>query len=753
MLHLYFYPVGDSYLLVTTVALVLSALLLLGPGRSRAGFGRRLVLATIRAVLIALVIVAMLRPTLVYTETIKQPATLAVVLDHSRSMSVHDALNGKSRWDAMRESLAAAGPALRELTRDFELKAFTFDRETHAVEAPRGQFNLPSTADGQETAIGSALEDVLRAVAGKRLLGVVLMSDGAQRALAPRDLLPQIAAAGLKHQGDPLFTVVLGQSRGLGEAQDIAVKDLVAPQTVFVKNELSIGGHIRVDGYVNREIPVRFLFETAPGKMTVVGEQKLRATSDGQLLPVTFSYIPEAPGEYKLTLEAVRQPGELVTTNNELSTFVNVLKGGLNVLYLEGTPRVEQKFLRRALDASRDIKVDYVRLDAREPELRPADLAERFRPGKYDVYIIGDVDSSAFQDGELQTLAETVNHGAGLIMLGGFHSFGPGGYGETPLADVIPVAMDRFERQKLGDPVRSDVHLPGPLHMQPTARGLRHFAVTLAASPAENEALWAKLPELEGANQFLKTSPAAEVLADADGQANKPLLVQQTVGRGRVMALAVDSTWHWWMHGFESAHKRFWRQVVLWLARKDSAQEGDVWLRLDKRRFAPSDAVDFQAGARAATGEPVKDAEFKVEVIPPSGHRIAVPAVRQAEQVSGSFHDARDPGDYTLEVTAARNGQTLGTARARFMVFPQDLELDNAAADPVAMESLATMTGGRLVAPEQLPELIRELTRLTQHLEVQQETKKTFWDGWPFFLGLIGTMTVEWYLRKRWGLV
>ena len=86
----------------------------------------------------------------------------------------------------------------------------------------------------------------------------------------------------------------------------------------------------------------------------------------------------------------------MVATNNELSTFVNVLSGGLNVLYIEGALRVETKFLRRALDSSPDIKVDYVRLDADDPQSRPADFADRFRPGKYNVYILGDVDSTAF---------------------------------------------------------------------------------------------------------------------------------------------------------------------------------------------------------------------------------------------------------------------------------------------------------------------------------------------------------------------
>ena len=97
---------------------------------------------------------------------------------------------------------------------------------------------------------------------------------------------------------------------------------------MFVKNQLTVSGQIRVDGYVNREVPVRLLFETSPGKMEPVAEKRVKATSDGQLLPVEFSYVPKMAGEFKLALEVGEQPGELVTTNNQLSTFVNVLEGG-----------------------------------------------------------------------------------------------------------------------------------------------------------------------------------------------------------------------------------------------------------------------------------------------------------------------------------------------------------------------------------------------------------------------------------------
>ena len=198
MFRLFFYPVFDSYLLVAAVALLLAGLMWFGPSREKTGRGRRAVIALLRAAVIALVLLAMLRPTLVYTHTEKQAATLVVLVDQSRSMTVPDAVGNKTRWDALRLALADAAPALAKLQREFELKAYTFDADVHEVRAERGKIELPDKPEGQQTAIGAALDEVLRREAGKRLLGVVLLSDGAQRAYAPRDLPPQTAAARLQ---------------------------------------------------------------------------------------------------------------------------------------------------------------------------------------------------------------------------------------------------------------------------------------------------------------------------------------------------------------------------------------------------------------------------------------------------------------------------------------------------------------------------------------------------------------------------
>ncbi len=178
MFHISFYPIFDSYLLVAVVALMLLGLMWFGPSREKSR-RHRMLLALLRVAVIVLVVLATLRPTLIYTQTKKQAASLIVLADQSRSMSVPDAVGNKTRWEALRGAVADAASALARLQRDFELKAYTFDAELHEAAADRGRIELPDKPEGQQTAIGAALDDVLGREAGKRLLGVVLLSDGA----------------------------------------------------------------------------------------------------------------------------------------------------------------------------------------------------------------------------------------------------------------------------------------------------------------------------------------------------------------------------------------------------------------------------------------------------------------------------------------------------------------------------------------------------------------------------------------------
>lgn len=712
---------------------------------------RSRMLSALRLAVILLVVAVLLRPTLVYTRVERQAATIAVLFDRSRSMLVADAAGNRTRWEELTRTFSDAWPAIAELAEDIDVKLYGFDRTVAARPFVADKPDFGGLPEGDQTALGAAISDVLEREAGRRMAAVIVASDGAQRALPPRDQLPQTVARRLSDQGAQIYTLTYGQPRGLGQTRDVAIRELVCARTVFVKNELVIEGTLQADGFPGQALTVELLAETLPGKMTVVDSVVATVPEQTGRQNVSLSYLPETPGEFKLTLRVAPAQGELVKTNNELSTFVSVLAGGLRVLYLEGTVRSEQKWIYRALDASQDIQLDAWRINAQDRSTRPGDFRLAFEPGKYDVYMLGDLDAKAFELPELEELARRVEEGAGLIMLGGFHSFGPGGYQSTKLNDVLPIEMQRTERQDFDAAIVSDLHLAGEVRMRPTeVFGARHPIMSLG--PRErNASLWQELPPLEGANRFRRTKRGANVLAESES--GEPLFVEKSYGLGRVLAFAGDSSWRWALEGHEEAHRRFWRQTILWLARKDEATDGSVWIKLAERRFSPGSRVEFTAGALDADGLAVTGAEFTARVTLPDGKTQSIGLARQGDQALGTFLGGLAAGDYKLEVEGTKSGQSLGLGKSRFLVFAQDLELDNPAADPASLASLAAMTGGRSVPPEQLPLLLRELQEKARQADVASETKQSLWDNWGVLATFVALLVTEWYLRKRWGLV
>jgi hypothetical protein len=260
----------------------------------------------------------------------------------------------------------------------------------------------------------------------------------------------------------------------------------------------------------------------------------------------------------------------------------------------------------------------------------------------------------------------------------------------------------------------------------------------------------------------------ASVLAEADDAQRHPLLIAGQSGDGRVLAFAGDATWRWPMLGFGDAHRRFWRQCVLWLAKKDEQTEGRVWIRLAGRRAMRGTRVDFAVGAENAQGEPISTAIFDVTVQTPDGRAVNVRPTRGAVSPrlpsdesrrdsatwAANFRETTKPGDYRIKVTGKDGSDMLGTAEARFLVPNQDLVLDRPAAELMAQLAETTKpAGGAAPAAEALPDLLTRLTEKPPELKEEVVAKVTYWDTWPFFLLFVTLLGTEWFLRKRWGLV
>jgi uncharacterized membrane protein len=753
--HWYFQPILDSYGIVAATATVLVLLLLIGPAFRRTTRTKRAVLILLRLLVIAAIVVSMLRPTHVSTTRRPQTAVLIVLFDQSRSMQLPHAASQQSRWDAQLHSIRQAEPMLQALADKMEVRVYSYGRQLHALELSEKGLVLPPSPDGSQTDIGTNLHEALQREVGKRLAGVVLLGDGRQTAFAPAVEI-QEAGRELARLGYPLYTVPFGPPTDTVQARDVAVENLQDQYTVFVKNEVPVHASVRVHGYVNRTIPVEMVVAKPGGATETIGPVQVTAREDGEQVPVELHYVPEQTGSYKLTLRAAEQAGELVTKNNQLSAFLRVLEGGLKILYLEGDLREEQKFIRRSLAGSPDMDVDFMWIDHRARDRWPVDVADRFRDPQYDVFVLGDLDAQALGEANLGLLAEAVGQGKGLALLGGFHSFSAGGYQKTPLADVMPIVMDLRERQDFDAPILRALHLDGPLRMVP----IRAHPVVSLASDAANAAAWSRLPPLNGANRFGGIKEAAGVRVIAETERGGPLLVVGEYGRGRVLALAGDSTYRWCMHGYEAEHKRFWRQVILWLVRREDLQQDEVWVKLAQRRFQPDSRITFETGVNNPTGEAIAEAVLRAELVGPDQGRSDLRLVRDGKKWTGTVESLKVPGDYAIIVTAELDGKSLGSARGEFLVFDHDIELSNSAADHDQLARLAALTsefGGRMVAPEQLPALFEEIRDRPPAMDIEVQTKwqlaDTPQDAWAVFLLFVTILTTEWFLRKKWGLV
>ena len=154
--------------------------------------------------------------------------------------------------------------------------------------------------------------------------------------------------------------------------------------------------------------------------------------------------------------------------------------------------------------------------------------------------------------------------------------------------------------------------------------------------------------------------------------------------------------------------------------------------------------------------EALRDATFDANAVLPDGSRRPLHLSRQGNQTLGSFKETLLPGDYTIQITASRGGAALGEAKGRFIVYDQDLEMENPAPRPSLMKNLAALTqdaGGKSLAPEELTDLCCWFKKQTKDLEVPTEIKETPWDKPYFFALVVALLSVEWYLRKKWGLV
>ncbi len=701
----------------------------------------RVVLVALRLGVLAALAFCLLRPKLVISSLVPQQNFLGVLVDDSRSMRIADQDGGSRGAFATRE-LGTDTAALREaLARRFQLRFFRFSSSAERTGDP-GTLAFAGT----RTDLAAAMDEAREELAGVPLAGLVVVSDGADNARAPlsQSLLTLRAAR------VPVFTVGVGRP---APDRDIELSRVEVPRTVLEGTSLVVDVVVSQAGYGGRRVP---LYVEDGGRL--VAQQEITLPRDGEPTPVRVRFTAERAGARRLRFRIPAQPGEAVAENNEQDALVRVREGREKVLYLEGEPRFEVKFLRRAVADDpnlqlvvllRTAKDKFLRLDVDRPdELVSGFPKTREELFSYKALVLGSIEASFFTREQLQLIADFVSErGGGLLMIGGRHAFAEGGYAGTPLSDALPVELpagggseDFFARMKV----------------EPTRAGRAAAVTQLAATEDSSLARWKALPELSTVNPLDRLKPGATALLVGRGEGlpdEQVVLAAQRYGRGRAAALTAEDTWLWQMDASiapdDMTHETFWRQMLRWLV---ADVPPPVEATVAAERVEPGEAVTLQATVADSAFVAVNGAAVVARVRAPSGAVTEVPMEWDVDR-DGAYRARFTPteaGVHEVAVEARRGAALLGGDTASFQAGPSAAEYFDAGMRAPLLERIAAETGGRFYTPAtlaSLPEDIRYVGSGTSRIE-----EKDLWDMPVVFLLLIVLAGAEWGWRRARGL-
>ncbi len=818
--------------------------------REQTSLAGRIVLATVRCGIVALAVAVICQPLLVLQQNRVEPSCVVLALDTSLSMANRERYGDESlagnvargagvenaarladfsRLELVQASLAHnhAAPLKALLARhSLKLDTFAGHVETHgffsfatgggqsarmsARAKARGSLatasaetlnSLVTTINSAQavdpaTDLASSVREIIEKTQGRRLAAIVLATDGqttAQPGLPGQSTSLKDALDLARARQIPIFPLRIGST---ARPRDIEVGPLRAQQSAFVDDVLVVEAQLSARGLTEPVQLTVVLIDERTGN-EVASEQ---AVLDPQQTSITLELKtkPTKTGLVLYRVEVSPLPDELTTENNIDSVDINILENRIAVLYVDGYPRYEYRYLKNALLREPTIDLSVLLIEADEQFVQDGTVPVRRFPqtpeelGRYNVVLFGDVDPRGgwLSDAQMKMLLDFVgNEGGGFGLIAG-ERVAPHRFLGTPLEKLIPVRIDPTFFGSY------DTALVNGFRLRLTPEGRRSGLFRFAADRADSERIVDALPELLWFSRTLGPKPGALVLAEhatnRTSTGPSPMVVTGRYGAGNLFFQATDDTWRWRRHTGELLHDTYWVRVARELMSSSRvAQDRRFALRTDRRVYP--------YGVPVQTHIELFDSQLLAE----QGESIGITVATQPLQYQGDIdrggptlqdqdlgNSARDStaatgggrysysdvvGQFDLHLVGAESNRFEATwvpprpgrfaihapditprpgekrASIRIRVDPPNLEARRPEADHDTLERIAAATGGRVLELDQLEtgfEAIKD-----RSVQIPDDIIEPLWDSKLVLMLFVAMISGEWVLRKVFGLL
>lgn len=740
-----------------------------------------------------------------------------VLADNSQSLRVNHALQDKATLaDRFSKLLDAQQPQhwLERLGQDFSLHQAAFDRRLRTVSSFK-----ELAFDGEQSVLKLGWTSLKQRFQGQPVGGVLLLSDGFATDVTLAELEQQAASW---KQLAPCYPVVFASE---STRPDLTLSSVSVSETSFEDAPITVTCEVQAIGLNGRK-DLSIACQLIGADRNVLEDQTLPLTEGKDQTVFRFQVKPTSAGLSFYAIEAVlvgtsdkvTVPEEATLANNRRLVQINRGAEKHRILYVSGRPNWEFKFLRRAVEddaqvdlvgmiriAKREAKFDFrgrdgqssnalfrgfkkdtdeeterfdeaviVRLNTKTPdELRGGFPKEAKDLYGFEAVVLDDIEAGFFTHDQLTLLGKFVSErGGGLLMLGGSDSFGNGQYERTPVADALPVYLDRAKAPPEDSALRLNL----------TREGWLQTWTRLRATEAEEQTRLQDVASFKALNSVRGIKPGAAVLATVtDGSGTHwPALVTQQFGRGHVGSMLVGDLWRSQIKATEASRgdlAKAWRQTIRWLI-SDVPQRLQVTTE-PAPEFA-SDAVRVRIKAVDDEYRPMDNARVKVTCSGPllvsaaddassGGDRksttskddsdavtktpitLTAEAVSDAPGVYETIFVPRAVGGWNLSVAATDgDGEDLPSTEVGWVHDPLTSEFQGIGTRREFLEKLASITGGRVVEAERLDEFVSGLKN--QPMPVTEAWTMPLWDHPLVFGCVLACLLGEWALRRLSGI-
>jgi hypothetical protein len=736
------------------------------------------ILAGARFLIIFLVLILLGGPLLeLPRETVEQDWVIFLA-DRSASMTIKDAegasaavTHRSSRDEQLRRALSTQSDVLSKLDRDrhmvwmgFHTGAFnlqgatTSETENETTNTEVAANPVPELGDpsGRRTNITGALEQVLQRAAARPVSGIVLFSDGRT------DLPPsRVTAIVRRLQADaiPVHVVPLGSADPVG---DLAVRRVDAPRRAFVRDKVPVVVELDRLGTVRDQGGFVKLIDPSTNEEFDRIEIPAPSGDGSQPEQLTLTAEPQLAGEATWQVVVETAQADLIPENNLKPFQIELIDRPLRVLYVEGYPRWEYHFVKNLLVREKSIESSVMLISASSdfaqegnvPITRLPRSTEEF--AQYDVIILGDVPATFFSPEQLEMVrAHVADRGAGLLWIAGERNL-PATYAGMPLADLLPM-RGSLNLQPLDE----------ALTMTPTPLAERLGVLRLTSStdrdsgwPQElanpatgwSQLYWAQ--RIEPGN----LKPAAEVLAQsAPNQSGTqyPLVLNMRYGTGQSIYVATDEIWRWRYGRGEYYPNQFWMQMIRMLGRESLTNAGDpAVLEVNPRRVATGQPMRIELRVLDAQLMQAQRPTILVVLETEDGQRFAEIELRRVDGTEDRYAATYLPDAAgSLRVRLADPTLARLNMQTAVEVFAPDDELRRPETDHETLASLASSTGGRVIQPDELSQLLDPQVLKNRSVRTRNPLTESIWDSPLAFILALVALTAEWIGRKIMRLI